>query len=68
MELKLSRTVRKWLSSMSFKGIYKLTDEYMFMPYWFKKESNGKYHLVKFDELSDELKQIIKERYEENTN
>jgi hypothetical protein len=68
MELKLSRTVRKWLSSMSFKGIYKLTDEYMFMPYWFKKESNGKYHLVKWDELSDEIKQIIKEQYEENTN
>lgn len=67
MELKLSRTVRKWLSSMSFKVINQ-TDEYMFMPYWFKKESNGKYHLVKFDELSDEIKQIIKERYEENTN
>jgi hypothetical protein len=67
MELKLSRTVRKWLSSMSFK-VMNQTDEYMFMPYWFKKESNGKYHLVKFDELSDELKQIIKERYEENTN
>lgn len=67
MELKLSRTVRKWLSSMSFK-VQNNTDEYMFMPYWFKKESNGKYHLVKFDELSDELKQLIKERYEENTN
>jgi hypothetical protein len=67
MELKLSRTVRKWLSSMSFK-VMDQTDEYMFMPYWFKKESNGKYHLVKFDELSDELKQLIKERYEENTN
>lgn len=67
MELKLSRTVRKWLSSMSFK-VMDQTDEYMFMPYWFKKESNGKYHLVKFDELSDELKQIIKERYEEDTN
>jgi hypothetical protein len=67
MELKLSRTVRKWLSSMSFK-VMNQTDEYMFMPYWFKKESNGKYHLVKWDELSDELKQLIKERYEENTN
>ena len=67
MELKLSRTVRKWLSSMSFK-VHNNTDEYMFMPYWFKKESNGKYHLVKWDELSDEIKQIIKERYEENTN
>jgi len=67
MELKLKRTVRKWLSSMSFK-VMNQTDEYMFMPYWFKKESNGKYHLVKFDELSDELKQIIKERYEEDTN
>jgi hypothetical protein len=67
MELKLSRTVRKWLSSMSFKVINQ-TDEYMFMPYWFKKESNGKYHLVKWDELSDEIKQIIKERYEEDTN
>jgi hypothetical protein len=67
MELKLSRTVRKWLSSMSFK-VMNQTDEYMFMPYWFKKESNGKYHLVKFDELSDEIKQIIKERYEEDTN
>jgi|VirMetMinimDraft_7_1064189.scaffolds.fasta_scaffold394311_2 hypothetical protein len=67
MELKLSRTVRKWLSSMSFK-VMNQTDEYMFMPYWFKKESNGKYHLVKWDELSDEIKQIIKERYEENTN
>lgn len=67
MELKLSRAVRKWLSRMSFKGKYQ-TDEYMFMPYWFKKESNGKYHLVKWDELSDEIKQIIKERYEENTN
>lgn len=67
MELKLSRTVRKWLSSMSFK-VQNNTDEYMFMPYWFKKESNGKYHLVKFDELSDEIKQIIKERYEEDTN
>ena len=62
MELKLSRTVRKWLSSMSFKVINQ-TDEYMFMPYWFKKESNGKYHLVKFDELSDELKALIKEKY-----
>lgn len=62
MELKLSRTVRKWLSSMSFK-VTDRTDEYMFMPYWFKKESNGKYHLVKFDELSDEIKQIIKEKY-----
>jgi hypothetical protein len=61
MELKLSRTVRKWLSSMSFK-VMNQTDEYM--PYWFKKESNGKYHLVKWDELSDEIKQIIKERYE----
>ena len=67
MELKLSRTVRKWLSSMSFK-VMNQTDEYMFMPYWFKKESNGKYHLVKWDELSDEIKQIIKERYEEDTN
>lgn len=52
---------------MSFK-VQNNTDEYMFMPYWFKKESNGKYHLVKFGELSDEIKQIIKERYEENTN
>jgi hypothetical protein len=52
---------------MSFK-VMNQTDEYMFMPYWFKKEPNGKYHLVKFDELSDEIKQIIKERYEENTN
>lgn len=52
---------------MSFK-VMNQTDEYMFMPYWFKKESNGKYHLVKWDELSDEIKQIIKERYEENTN
>lgn len=67
MELKLSRTVRTWLNSMSFK-VMDRTDEYMFMPYWFKKESNGKYHLVKFDELSDEIKQIIKERYEENNN
>jgi len=62
MELKLSRTVRTWLNSMSFK-VMDRTDEYMFMPYWFKKESNGKYHLVKFDELSDELKALIKEKY-----
>lgn len=47
---------------MSFK-VHNNTDEYMFMPYWFKKESNGKYHLVKFDELSEELKALIKEKY-----
>ena len=67
MELKLNRSIKRWIETMSFKVIDR-TDEYMFMPYWLKKESNGKYHLVKFEELSDELKELIKKSYEENNN
>ena len=67
MELKLNRSIKRWIETMSFK-VMDRTDEYMFMPYWLKKESNGKYHLVKFEELSDELKELIKKSYEENNN
>lgn len=62
MELKLNRSIKRWIETMSFK-VMDRTDEYMFMPYWLKKESNGKYHLVKFEELSDELKELIKKSY-----
>lgn len=67
MELKLVRSVRRWIDKMTFKVDYG-SDQYMFMPYWLKKESNGKYHIVKFDELSDELKVFIKSKYEKDHN
>ena len=64
IKLKTTRGIRKLLNDISHKVSYG-TDEYMFLPFWFKKDSHGDYHIVKFEELSAELKELIKKSYEE---
>lgn len=58
---KLIETDSKFLEENAHKVFIKINgEEWFYMPYWFKKVSDGKFEVCSFEHLPKYVKEIIK--------